>query len=348
MHSFKKIFLPLICIALIFFGLSTVILEPYLRSEAQYYQDSDVRDSLAGKLDFIAIGASNGLCALDPQILDQELGCFSYNLSGSLTTLNSSRFLLEKELNRNPVDTVVIDFSYETLTRISGKEHGEGDSVTYARLSSLGERIKFLLTCVPLNDWLSIYAYHFIPEALEYAIASLKGDLSAFHNVDANSKGFMARRVTDLELDASKAQELYNSEILNTSFRRQNEQKLISLIELCKKRSIRVILASYPRSNAEIWRVDGQDIFYQFAKNFAKEQDCEFYDMNLLKRRYELFNDRESFYDSQHMSAQGAAVFTKVFCDIIKKAETEDISESFYRSYEEMKADSPYMAYLPE
>ena len=46
------------------------------------------------------------------------------------------------------------------------------------------------------------------------------------------------------------------------------------------------------------------------------------------------------------MSEEGAASFTKVFCDIIKRSETEDVSDFFYDSYEEMKADSPYMEYL--
>lgn len=346
MHNFRKVLLSLIGVFLIFFVLSSLVLEPYLLSEAKYYQDRRLRESLAGEIDFISVGASNGLCALDAQVVDQELGCFSYNLSGSLMTLNASKFLLEKELKRNPIETVIIDLSYETLIRASADEHGEGDSITYARLSSLPERLKFLATCVPLNDWLSIYAYHFFPAALEYLLSSLHGDLSAYQNVNYEAKGLLARKAADLELNAEEAKVRYNEKLLNTNFREQNIRRLISLIRLCKEYDVRIILATFPRSDASIWSVYGQDDFYQWAQDFAREQNCEFYDMNLLKDRYILFNDRVSFYDDQHMSDEGAAVFTKAFCDIIQKGETEDVSQSFYDSYEAMKADSPYMQYL--
>ena len=346
MRSFKRIFLPIICIALTFFILSTLILEPYLQTEALYYQDSALREKLAGKIDFISVGASNGLCALDTQVLDESLGCFSYNLANSMMTLNSSIFLLEKELARNPVKTVILDISHETFSRYPELEHGEGDIITYARLSTISERIRYLLTCVPLNDWLSIYSYYFVPGAIEYTLAGLKGEQPIYHNVDYQEKGFLPRINNSLQLNEHKINELYNQKEFQGNFRNKNIRQLIGLLELCKEYNVRVILVTFPRSNQNIWEVNGLDLFYDFTIKFAEKYDCEFYDTNLLKSRYELLNDTESFYDGQHMSTEGAATFTKAFCEIIKKAETEDVSDYFYDSYEEMKADSPYMEYL--
>lgn len=54
----------------------------------------------------------------------------------------------------------------------------------------------------------------------------------------------------------------------------------------------------------------------------------------------------EVLFDIRHMSTEGAAVFTKAFCDILKKAETGDASRCFYESYTDMKIDSPYLEYL--
>ena len=74
---------------------------------------------------------------------------------------------------------------------------------------------------------------------------------------------------------------------------------------------------------------------------------CEMYDMNLAKDRYSLYHDDISFYDETHMSMAGAKAFTKALCDIVNKSRTgEDISPLFYKSYNEMKQDSPYMQYL--
>ena len=260
-------------------------------------------------------------------------------------TLDARYFLLKKEIERNPVKTVIIDMSYETLTRIESEEHAEGNSVTFAKLDSLSERMKFLIQSVPLNDWPYIYTYHFLPDGLEYAIGIIRGNVKP-HNVEYSEKGFLPRKINNIEFSKKEAVEQHNSKQLNTNFRKQNQKKLEKIIELCKKNKINIILAVAPVSDTRIWEETEQDKFLDYAKKFSKKQECVFLDFNLLKNRYELFNDKESFFDVQHMSEKGANIFTKEFCNIIKKSETEDVSKYFYDSYEDMKKDSPYMKYL--
>ena len=343
MPNFKKVLLSVLCVIFVISVLSSILFIPYLNSEMGYYQDSKSRDSLAGKLDYLVVGASNGLCAFDPRVLDEKLGVSSYNLSGTLMTLGAKEFFLQKEISRNPVKTVVMDISFETLTRNEREEYAGGDAVSLAKCGSMQERLQFVLQYVHFSDWLNLYGNLATP-GIEYLLTVIKG--SSVNGVEKAAKGFYGREVNDITLSEDEAKQNYNITHLNTEFRSENIEKLVSQIQACQQQGIQVILAVVPKSDRDLWKFDQHDVFYQWMMEFSKENDCDFYDFNLLKMRYEILNDEHSFFDATHMSEEGATMFSKACCDIIKRAETEDVSEYFYDSYEEMKADSPYMEYL--
>lgn len=343
MHNFKKVIASLITVLLLFSILSLMIIEPYFNSEMTYYQDGRLRDSLAGKINLISIGASNNLCAFNSKILDEELNCFSYNLSGTLMTLNARKFLLEKEMERNPVQTVIMDMSYETLTRNENEEHAEGDSVTYARFSTMKERVKFLKKSISFYEWPVVYHRTYF-NGIENWLARIKG--IKIKGIDYTTKGFLEKKANNIELSKTEAKQNYQIKKLNTEFREENIEKMKDMIKKCHSNNIEVILVVAPSSDSRLWKESDQDVFYSWVTKFSKEQNCTFYDMNLIKNRYQVFNDRESFFDDQHMSLAGAKACTKTFCDIYKKSKVGDVSNMFYANYENMKQDSPYMKYL--
>ena len=108
MHNSKQIVISTLSFILLFAVISTLIIVPYWNSETDYFQDSQLREDLAGQIDCLVIGASHALTAFDTNVLDERLGCFSYNLSGSMMTLDSKYYFLKKELERNPVETVLV------------------------------------------------------------------------------------------------------------------------------------------------------------------------------------------------------------------------------------------------
>lgn len=343
MHNFKKFALSVLGVVIVFALLSAVLIAPFLHSEMAYYQDGNVRDELAGSIDTLIIGSSNSLCGMNPTILDRELSCNSYNLSSTLMSMGSRDFLLRKEIARNPVKTVIVDLSYETLTRNENAEYAQGDCVTLARLSSFGERINFMFHHVRMDDWLNMYSRLSI-SGMEWWLSVLTGH--EMHNVEARAKGFYERSSNDIMISAEDVKQSYKQNLLNTEFNESSVNQFVSQIEFCKQQGAQVILAVMPKSDRNIWRFEGQDTFLQKAQKLAQAMDCSLFDLNLLRNRYDLWSDYDSYYDETHLSGEGAEVLTEVFCDIIKKSKTEDVSQYFYKSYEEMKADSPYAKYL--
>ena len=343
MHNFRKFLISSFSIAFIFILISYTVITPFLNSEHGYYQDAKLREQTKGKIDTIVIGASNSLEAYNMNIIDRELECYSYNLSQGLMPLNTRNYFLEKEITRNPVKRVIIDISYQTLVRDEDKEFAAGDETTLGRLDNTWERLYYILNYVSFDDWLNIYSRQFVL-GLEYWKSRMlklneKGiiyDLKGFHPVESN----------DVTLSKEEAILSYENSSVNLNFLEKNLKKLEKSIKICQDSNAEVILAVAPLPNSSLWKEKGYDEFYEWFTNFANEHDCVFYDFNLLKNRYEIFDDKYSFLDSQHLSSQGAATYTKEFCKLIKISKSQDVSKYFYDSFVEMKKDSPYMKFI--
>ncbi len=340
MQTFKKIITASISFVLALSILSAIIIEPWRHSETYYYQDGKLRDMLAGQLDYLIVGASHSLEGFIPDVLDKKLGCNSYNLSSTLATMKARVFLTEQELHRNPVDTVILEMSHDAL-RSTLNEYGSGDSTTFARLSSWRTRLDFLMKSVPFDDWMNIYSRDLI-SGLYYWQHYVQGDLS--NAVDYKAKGYHPNEAFDQSLSAEKIEEMYNTTSEIPEFAPDALESFQRLVDLCKENHCRVIIVTTPLTDALIWRGKDWDVFYDWMEDFREENNCEYYDFNLLKERYALWSDQESFFDLSHMSDQGAHVFSETFAKIMNQIDCgEDISALFYESYAEMKQDSPYM-----
>ena len=344
MHNFKKIAVSAVSVLLIFVLVSAAMMIPYLQAEYDYYQDSRLRGELAGEIECVALGSSQIQSGILPAVLDQQWSCTSYNLSNILMTTHAKTFFLEKEIARNPVDTVILELSYDTLRLDAHTDDLYGDAFSFARLDSAAERRAFLSGYMGLNDYSSLYARIFL-SSLQYWMDRLTG--GSLDNVEDGKKGYRELESHDVSLTAEKAAETHNASHYPTGYQEKNMEDFRGMIELCRRRKIRVVVVTVPVAGSTVWNYENLNEIYSWNKDFCAENQVEYYDFNLLRDRYTMFEDNGSFFDPTHLSAEGAAVFTEKFCDILKEAETEDVSRYFYPSYEAMKADSPYMAYLP-
>lgn len=344
MHNFKKAILSTISFILIFAVISILVIVPYWNSEVDYFQDSQLREDLAGQIDCIVIGASHALTAFDTNIIDEKLGCFSYNLSGSMMTLDSKYYFLKKELERNPVETVIIEISYDTLGRNESNEYGIGDEVTISRLDSTSERLSYLAKYVSIDDWLNLYSRHFISSLASYTDVLRGQDVC---NVDKTKKGYNPASASNLSLSPESAKSKFNSMQCSANYLDENVAKLNKLVNLCKMHNVRIIFVVTPLSNSLLWSMDGLDNFQNWLHDYSQIIGCEVYDLNLLKNYYSLFSDEHSFRDADHIGGIGSETFSIALCDLIQRTnEGQTVSDEFYDSYTSLKLDSPYMQYI--
>lgn len=342
MHSFKKTLKTVTLFLLAFLLISVLLIESYYCVKPYYYQDSEVRSNLAGTLDFIICGASHAIRALDPRILDTELGVSSYNLSGSLMTIQGRYELLKKELSRNHVKTVILELSWDAMVRT--KHSGfEGNYYVLARLDSISERVSFFFHSILPVDYGQVY-YH----AINDGIGALKrlAKITAVNKEERfDRKGYYpwTDGPTDLALSEEEQIRTYNTRLINTNIEEYSLNYLNSIIDLCKGNDVDVIIIATPISNRMICQTANLDFFREYYQQLADENGFVFIDFSLLKDRDAVLDDHTSYWNDSHLTDDGAESFSYKFSSIMKMLfNGEDISELFYPSYAAMKADKSY------
>lgn len=161
MNNFKSAIRTCIIFLIVLTILSAAIMSAFFIGENYYYQDSRERAELSGTLDFFVCGASHAMRGFRPDILDQELGVNSYNLSCSRQTMQGRYELLNLELNRNPAKTVVLELSYDSMTRNRDEEGPEGDMYMLGKLGGFMPRIKYFFSAIRPKEYGRMY-YNYI------------------------------------------------------------------------------------------------------------------------------------------------------------------------------------------
>ena len=338
MRIFKRFGLYVLCIALTVALASAAFIVPWLHTPTDAH-DQALRAKLAGRIDTLIIGQSYAMNGIVPQKLDERLGTVTYNLSGSLMPVYGQQYMLKKELARNPVRHVILEITPDTFTTDERMTYGNGDSYIVARLDSFSERLDYLIRCVQPADWPNIYA-RMLMLSMRSAAYRLLGRTEL---IDEANMGFSPLKAEDVSPDAAWARAYHQSMSVFREPLAENIREYEELIQLCKQAGCDVTIVYTPVSHAKVWELYDQDVFLSWARGIAEKHDVPLFDFNLLKARYELFSDATSFSDDNHLSREGAEVFSEVMADVLARYRAgEDVSPLFYDSYQEVIHDSVY------
>jgi len=293
-----------------------------------YYYDNHQRDALAGKVDTLVSGASHALYSIDPKVYDQEMGTVSYSLAAVLLTMQARYELIQMELERNPVDTLILEVSYNTLTR-DPSDHVEGDVYLLPRFNTAGKKIGYFLSSFRFDEWGKAYA-----AAFSHGISSVMSDRSFDDN-----RGFYPSNTgpVDFTLTAEEMAEQYHSEQVPTEPLDVNLHYLEKIVSLCREKGVRIIMVTVPVPKYSIVTYSGLEENRQCYADLAESYGFLFVDFNLHKQKDAVFPDADSFTDVFHMYSEKADDFTGMLTDTIRRYDAgEDISEDFYDSYCEL------------
>jgi len=344
MRIFKRFFLYICSIMLVVVLVSAAFIIPWIHTPTDGH-DQALRAQLAGQIDTLIIGQSYAMNGVVPRRLDEKLGTHTYNLSGSLMPIYGQQYMIEKELARNPIRHVLLEITPDTFTNDETKTYGNGDSYIVARLDSAAERLDYLIRHVPLSDWPNIYARTLLQSmrSLAYRI------LGRAELIDDANMGFVPLKAEDVSVDLDWARAWHRSQSIFMSPLEENFRKYERLIQACKDAGCEVTIFYTPVSHVKVWQLYDQDNFLNRAKEIAEKYDAALFDFNLLKSRYERFSDDASFSDQNHLSAEGAEVFSGVMGDVLARYRAgEDVSSLFYADYQEVIHDSIYWGRVTE
>ncbi len=342
MRNFRKAFLTILLFLAFAAAFSGVVMAVYFRGENYYYQDMRERDDLSGTLDFVVSGASHSLCAFVPDVLDEGLDVNSYNLSIASGSMQARYELLSMELERNPIDTVVIGLSYDSFTRPDEVRGYEGDFYLMAKMD-LRERIPYFFKSIQPAEYDTLYS-EFLDRGLECLKMCWNGSWTNV-NAYASEKGHFQINEgrTDLDWIPEDYAAVYNT---GSNWLDQNETEVeyfYKTLDLCEENGVQVVLVTVPISEAFICQHKYFDVFREWYAEIAEERDLTFIDFNLYREHYEMFSDEDDFNDELHLNSQGSEKFSELFVQVYNMIrDGEDVSGLFYDSYEELDANASY------
>lgn len=335
MNNFKSAIRTCIIFLIVLTILSAAIMSAFFAGENYYYQDSRERAELSGTLDFFVCGASHAMRGFRPDILDQELDVNSYNLSCSRQTMQGRYELLSLELNRNPAKTVVLELSYDSMTRNRDEEGPEGDMYMLGKLGGFMPRIKYFFSAIRPKEYGRMY-YNYIDNGVNCIKKIIHG---TWTNKNTKlEKGYAAYKRDDDELNQD-LKKIYHTRSFEETVYEPNVEYLNKIIALCKEKNVQLILVTTPLSKVTVCRYDNLDTFREWYENIANENGLQYYDFNLIMDKEEKLPDSSAFSDKFHLGNKGAGTFTKMFTDVLNKETAgEDTSALFYDSYSELES----------
>ena len=338
MRSFKRALLATLAFLLCVVLLSALVCLPLMTGRSGY-NDSAQRDALAGTLDLLISGASHGTNAFVPPVIDEILGSSSYNLSGFRISMAGRRALLEKELARNDVKTVVLEISYDSFSRDPDAERGKGEAMTIARLDGVQTKLRYMREHLSLGDGGYDNVYSLL---LGYGVHGWINLLRGSSDGVAENRGWWDSKASDVSLRPEEAAALHQTEQLRLDWYPEQQQAFRDLVSLCRAHGAQVIVCVAPLSDSVLWRTRGWDTFLTQLSALCEENACTLLDFNLRKDRSEWLRDRDCFQDDMHMSGIGAHAFSRVFAETLAALGDGDVSQDFYDSYAQLLTHSPY------
>lgn len=330
MHNFNKALKTSLIFLLLVILISGAVAYPYFHAETYHYQDGYVRDSLAGSLDLIICGASQAQRGISPAVLDEALGCNSYNIGSPLMTMKARYTILNKELSRNDVELVILELCYDTMVRDRDVVGPEGDLYMMGRFTSFGEGLSYFLSAARLEEYADFY-YDILNRG-RYARQNW-GSYPTGSSESYKTKGFAPLDPVAIEMIP---EENLHREAILTDIVDENREYLEKCLALCKEKEIPVIIVATPLSDAAILSYDSLDVIHDFYTGISEEWGCEYYNFSLYKGKSEIFPDSGAYYDRNHLGAPGAEVFSEVLAQVVENSRAGiDSSDLFYESYAE-------------
>lgn len=322
--------LALLLSVILLFAIYTA---PYFYGKTYPYQDSKARDALAGQLDLLISGLSHAFRAFIPEQIDRAFGTNSYNLAYSMQTMQGRYFLLKKEMERNPVKTVLIEVSYNSLTRNRKSEGPEGDIYELGRLAAPIERWSFFFSSISPSEYGKLY-YDTIDRSTTARKAILRGETGSAQD---SVRGYGGMAPVDQTLSPEKYAEAYHSRSIVTEQDAYDIFYFEKCPELCREKNVRVILVTTPMPKKTLLSFDRLETVRLWYEEYAARFCCEFYDFNLLKSKAADYPESTAYIDETHLSSIGAQTFSEDLCEVLKKTENgASVEGLFYGNYDEM------------
>ena len=274
-------------------------------------------DMDANSVDVLFLGSSHSVTSFSPQLLYDEYGIRSYNLGTEQQNLLSSYYLLLEALRFQNIKAVVIDmrmlFPYRPEKALNTDESTTRKVIDYMKWSSIKRQAIRDICQYDLQQ--SKLSYYFTNIRFHTRWMDLNEDDFTFIQMGSheNLKGFTAlsdkcgyEQYVPFAKDSSD--EIAEPVAVSKTY-------LDKLVELCRKKGIKLILTKTPADTGNVAR-------YNYLIKYASDNEVLYCDFNLDKVYHSMgYKFTEDNYDGGHLNIWGAEKVTRYMGNILRETE---------------------------
>lgn len=310
-------------------------------------------------IDVVFAGASLSQRDINPYIMDQELGCNTFDYAFSQQLYIGSYYSLKELFNYHKPKLIVLTTDPNIYTMKEEKPLVYLSVEQY--MTSLLYKIQYYFGSAQDGSYLDrLFAWRgYHVDSVQDVIKNSSEKLNSSYinypepgQVEAFSKqknGYIGKGAIKVETNDSSG--ILNYDNLKISYdsrgindiQEKNIEYLKKISELCKINNCKLILLNPPTPMFEVLRIKNYFEFDNEIEKIAKDLGIEYYNYNLIKP--ELFMlQGDYFADKEHLNSTGQEVFSKSLANFLKLRQNgEDMSKYFYTS-DEYYASINYVA----
>ena len=265
-----------------------------------------LRDVMTGgaKAEIIISGSSRALNHYDPDVIERVTGRTAYNIGMNASQLDLQAVILKTYLNNNPQPKIVVQnldlFSFEATEK--GQIYDPGTFIPYLNDEILYEGLRSIDPVVQKWKYLPLYGY----AAEDMQFTWVWGALRHFgiNPQEDYRRGFNPRaQKWNNDFDKFKAG---NAQGVKYRIDQRCVEALDAMAALCAQHRIQFLLVFSPQfTEVHALEQNRTQIIRQFTE-VAKKWEVPFWDYS----DSQISRTKDFFFNSQHLNAGGARVFS--------------------------------------
>jgi len=258
-------------------------------------------------------GSSRALTHFDPRVIAQQTGLKTFNIgiNGSQTDMQLAVLKTYLEHNTRPKLLVHSLDSYSFVTSRSGV-YFTGQYLPYLDESPIYEALRVVDPGIWKARYLPLYGY--AVEDLNFTWLTGFGRLLGRSPTETRYLGFEPRDA-EWTRDFDRLKQSHPGGV-RVAIEPEGVQALEDILLLCETRGIRVLLVYSPvYYEMQSLEINHDEVFGRFYQ-LARTRHVELWDYSRSAVSY----NRRFFYNSQHLNAHGAAVFSEDFATALSRS----------------------------
>lgn len=274
-------------------------------------------------IDVLFCGASHCQLGFNTEVLDQELGCNTFNAGSSSQGLETSLALIREVAQKNSVDHVYVDLDYSIVTRTAPNLESIYIISDYMRPSV--KKFSYLLNATDFDYYFnSFMPFHmnrgYIKNPKD-VIGNIKKKISPgyynYEEIDESygGKGYIA---SQLEADENSLV-LFDERIVIGELTEEQIRRITDIIDYCRKESIELTFVNLPITEFYMNQIDDYSNFENQIRRITDQYGVEYWDFNTLEGAFPTDN-LQYFNDDNHLNVKGSTYFAHIFSELAGNA----------------------------